>query len=110
MVSRKTPPSLRHEKALWDEGFEVVAGMDEVGRGAWAGPISVGAAVLPKDKRVYNVRDSKMLTEKERERLFDRIANWCVAWPTDHATHHSAMRSKSRSRSFSVSIFESRTL
>jgi ribonuclease HII len=61
--------------------------MDEVGRGAWAGPISVGAAVLPKDKRVYRVRDSKMLSEKERERLFDRIADWCVAWSVGHATH-----------------------
>ena len=85
-VSRKTPPSLRHEKALWSEGFTVVAGMDEVGRGAWAGPISVGAAVLPQDKRVYKIRDSKMLTEKEREALFDRIADWCVAWSVGHAS------------------------
>ena len=54
--------------------------MDEVGRGAWAGPIMVGAAVLPRDRRVYKVRDSKMLTEAERERLFDRVAGWCVAW------------------------------
>ena len=61
----KAPPSLRHEKVLWDEGL-VVAGMDEVGRGAWAGPLTVGAAILPRDKRVYRVSDSKMLTEKER--------------------------------------------
>jgi ribonuclease HII len=60
--------------------------MDEVGRGAWAGPISVGAAVLPRDRRVYRVRDSKMLTEEERERLFDRIAAWCVAWAVGHAS------------------------
>ena len=86
MVSKKKPPSLREEKALWDEGFAVVAGMDEVGRGAWAGPISVGAAVLPRDKRVNGVRDSKMLSEKERERLFDRIADWCVAWSVGHAS------------------------
>jgi ribonuclease HII len=86
MPARTAPPSLREEKTLWDGGFSVVAGMDEVGRGAWAGPISVGAAVLPKDKRVYKVRDSKMLTEKERERLFDRIADWCVAWSVGHAT------------------------
>ena len=61
-------------------GHEVIVGIDEVGRGAWAGPLMVGAAVLPRDKRVNGVRDSKLLTEAERERLFDRIATWCEAW------------------------------
>ena len=79
-------PSLAAERALWDEGHVTVVGVDEVGRGAWAGPISVGAAVLPRDRRVYRVRDSKMLTEEERERLFDRIAAWCRAWAVGHAS------------------------
>jgi ribonuclease HII len=65
---------------MWTRGFETVVGIDEVGRGAWAGPLMVGAAVLPREKRVLGVRDSKMLTEVDRERLFDRIADWCVAW------------------------------
>ena len=85
-MARQIVPSLRQERALWDVGHDVVVGVDEVGRGAWAGPISVGAAVLPRDKRVYKVRDSKMLTERERERLFDRIAGWCVAWAVGHAS------------------------
>ena len=55
-------------------------------RGAWAGPLMVGAAVLPSDKRVNGVRDSKLLTESERERLFDRIAGWCVTWSVGAAT------------------------
>jgi ribonuclease HII len=63
-----------------------VVGTDEVGRGSWAGPLTVGAAVLPRDRRVYKIRDSKMLTESEREALFDRIATWCVAWSVGHAT------------------------
>jgi ribonuclease HII len=63
-----------------------VVGIDEVGRGSWAGPISVGAAVLPQDRRVYKVRDSKMLTESEREILFNRIADWCNTWAVGHAT------------------------
>jgi ribonuclease HII len=46
----------------------------------------VGAAVLPTDRRVNKVRDSKMLSEIEREALFDRIADWCVAWSVGHAT------------------------
>jgi ribonuclease HII len=86
MTKRATVPSLVRERALWAEGRDVVAGIDEVGRGAWAGPISVGAAVLPRDRRVYRVRDSKMLTEDERERLFDRIASWCRAWAVGHAS------------------------
>src|SRR5581483_887108 len=65
---------------------EVVVGVDEVGRGAWAGPISVGAAVLPPDKRVYKVRDSKLLLEHERERMYDRLASWCRAWAVGHAS------------------------
>ena len=85
-MARQVVPSLRVERELWAAGHEVVVGVDEVGRGAWAGPISVGAAVLPRDKRVYKVRDSKMLTEKQREQLFDRVASWCVAWAVGHAT------------------------
>ena len=83
---RASPPSLRVERELWAEGHDVVVGIDEVGRGAWAGPISVGAAVLPTDRRVYLVRDSKMLSEVERERLFDRLASWCRAWAVGHAS------------------------
>lgn len=79
-------PSLRHEQQLWDAGKRVVVGMDEVGRGAWAGPLSVGAAVLPQDKRIYKVRDSKMLTEVEREAMYTRLAGWCVAWSVGHAS------------------------
>ena len=85
-VTRRTVPSLTVERQLWASGHEVVVGMDEVGRGAWAGPISVGAAVLPADRRVYRVRDSKMLTEQERERLYDRVASWCRAWAVGHAS------------------------
>jgi ribonuclease HII len=82
----QTVPTLVRERALWAEGYEVVVGVDEVGRGSWAGPISVGAAVLPPDRRVYKVRDSKMLTEPERERIFPRLTGWCAAWAVGHAS------------------------
>lgn len=83
---KRSSPSLDVERALWADGHDVVVGVDEVGRGAWAGPLSIGAAVIPRDKRVYKIRDSKQLTEPEREALFDRIASWCVAWAVGHAS------------------------
>jgi ribonuclease HII len=83
---RAKAPQRGAERELWDQGYDVVVGLDEVGRGAWAGPLMVGAAVLPRDRRVYGVRDSKLLTEEERERLFERIASWCTAWAVGWAT------------------------
>jgi ribonuclease HII len=83
---RSAAPTLTVERALWAEGYEVVVGVDEVGRGSWAGPIMVGAAVLPQDRRVYRVRDSKLLTEAARERIFDRVAGWCTAWAVGGAS------------------------
>jgi ribonuclease HII len=83
---RANAPSLAIERELWAAGHDVVVGVDEVGRGAWAGPLTIGAAVVPRDRRVNKVRDSKALTEREREALFDRIAAWCVAWSVGHAS------------------------
>ena len=83
---RGKSPSLFYEQQLWEAGKSIVVGMDEVGRGAWAGPVSVGAAVLPQGKRIYKVRDSKVLTEPEREAMFSRLAEWCVAWSVGHAS------------------------
>ena len=83
---KRSAPGMAVERSLWDSGASVVVGVDEVGRGAWAGPITVGAAVIPRDRRVYKIRDSKMLTEAEREALFDRVAGWCAAWAVGHAS------------------------
>jgi ribonuclease HII len=79
-MARGKAPTRKIEQELWARGHETVVGIDEVGRGAWAGPLMVGAAILPRDTRVLGVRDSKLLPEAERERLFDRIAGWCESW------------------------------
>jgi len=71
---------------LWESGRAVVVGVDEVGKGAWAGPLTVGAVVLPRDRRLNNIRDSKMLTERRREELYDRIVDWCEDWAVGHAS------------------------
>lgn len=83
---RDKAPGLAVERELWDAGHDIVVGVDEVGRGSWAGPLMVGAAVVPKDKRLYRVRDSKMLTEPEREAIFDKLAAWCAAWSVGAAS------------------------
>jgi ribonuclease HII len=84
---KRQAPGLGVERGLWAAGHEVVVGVDEVGRGAWAGPLTIGAVVVPKDRRINKIRDSKQLTEREREALFDRIAGWCEAWSVGHASH-----------------------
>lgn len=76
---RSTAPSLRRESALWSEGFSVVAGVDEVGRGSWAGPVVAAAIIPPRDKRLYRVRDSKLLTPKQRAVLVPKICEWAEA-------------------------------
>lgn len=86
-ASRNKAPTRSIERDLWSAGHEVIVGIDEVGRGSWAGPLMVGAAVLPRDRRVNGVRDSKMLTEIGRESMFDRVAGWCDAWAVGGASH-----------------------
>ncbi len=84
---RSKAPGIAYESMLWADGKDIVVGIDEVGRGSWAGPLTVGAVVIPKDQRIYKVRDSKQLTPAEREAMFDRITNWASHWAVGHATH-----------------------
>ena len=83
---RGRAPGLRVERSLWEGGAAVVAGVDEVGRGSWAGPLTVAAVVPDADTRINKVRDSKMLTPAEREALHDRIFAWARAVSVGHAT------------------------
>lgn len=82
---RRSAPGLTLEREYWSKG-EIVVGMDEVGRGAWAGPLTVGAVIVPSERRVYKIRDSKMLTESERGVLCGRIVDWAAAWSVGHAS------------------------
>lgn len=68
-------PHLQYERRLAREGYAVVCGIDEVGRGAWAGPIVAAAVVMPLQPRVNGVRDSKKLSAKQRVKLAARICN-----------------------------------
>lgn len=65
----------------------MVAGVDEVGRGAWAGPVTYAAVVLPTDRRMYKLRDSKMLDPVRREELAARLDGFAIARGVGHATN-----------------------
>ena len=83
---KRKAPGLDVERALWADGASIVAGIDEVGRGAWAGPLTLAAVVVPRDKRLYKVRDSKMLTAAEREVMYERLLDWAEHVSVAHAT------------------------
>jgi ribonuclease HII len=83
-------PTLDVERKLWREGHRWVAGIDEVGRGAWAGPLSVGVAVVHAGTRASSMpvwlRDSKTIPEERREGAFVEIARWCADAAVGHAS------------------------
>lgn len=85
---RTTAPNLRLEKSFATAGHRYIAGCDEVGRGALAGPVSVGIVVvdLTATPALRGVRDSKLLLPAEREALVPRIRRWAVASAVGHAS------------------------
>lgn len=99
-------PTLDLERILAAQGYDLIAGFDEVGRGALAGPVMVGCAAIwardlePLDGddavelsgRTYlgvpdGVADSKMLTEHRREAIFDELRDWCAAYAVGQASN-----------------------
>ncbi|WP_426996100.1 ribonuclease HII [Pseudarthrobacter sp. N5] len=81
-------PTLEHERAFLGPGVRFLAGVDEVGRGALAGPVSVGIAVvdLQQQDLLADVRDSKLLKPADRERLAPLVRAWSVASAVGHAS------------------------
>jgi len=86
----KTFPDLNLEQALWRGGVLYVAGLDEAGRGAWAGPVSAGAVILSQDadlsERLCGVRDSKQMTPAQRARWAVVIHAAVLAWGVGFAS------------------------
>ena len=99
-------PTLDLERAIAEQGYDVIVGFDEVGRGSLAGPVMVGAAAIWA-RDLYGaagasqggsqessplevpkgVADSKMLTEHKREAIFDELEQWCAAWAVGTASN-----------------------
>lgn len=88
----KPAADLLYEYRLRERGFHAVAGLDEAGRGAWAGPVVAGAVILPLERfdlahALAGVNDSKLLSAAEREALVPRILEASVATGVGHATN-----------------------
>lgn len=71
--------NLKYEKELYSEGIELIAGVDEVGRGPLIGPVVAAAVILPKNYKLDGLTDSKKLSEKKRDRYYDIIKHDAIA-------------------------------
>jgi ribonuclease HII len=80
-----TTPDFTLELQHWTRGFFRVAGVDEAGRGAWAGPVTVAAVILPSTLGHTDFNDSKVLSAAQRERLTAEVKRVAVAWAVEHA-------------------------
>ena len=70
----------RYEENLYNEGLKYICGIDEAGRGPLAGPVVVGAVVMPRDSKLEFMNDSKKVTSKRRDLLFDEIKDTALAY------------------------------
>ncbi len=79
-------PDYEYENAAKSKGFKLVCGVDEAGRGPLAGPVCAAAVILPENAVIEGLNDSKKLSEKKREELYDVIKEkaiaFCVAYGT----------------------------
>ncbi len=80
MLRKKLVTMQKFERELRENGIEYIAGIDEVGRGPLAGPVVSACVVLPADFDILGVDDSKKLSEKKREELFDKILSETLAY------------------------------
>jgi len=68
------------ESELFNDGAKKVCGIDEAGRGPLAGPVVVAAVIMPQDSMIEGVNDSKKVSEKKREKLYEEITSSAIAW------------------------------
>ena len=79
-------PDLSYEKQKMSEGYKFVCGCDEAGRGPLCGPVVAAAVILSPDEEIEGLNDSKKLSEKKREALFDIIKEKAIAYAIAEAT------------------------
>lgn len=77
----KSHPTFNYEQQLWNQGLTYIAGIDEVGRGAFAGPVVTAAVILPRQfPQMDEINDSKLLTAKKREKLDIIIKHYALSF------------------------------
>lgn len=75
-----------YERYYYEQGYQVICGIDEAGRGPWVGPVVAGAVILPRDCDILYVNDSKKLSEAKREELYEVIKEKAVSWAVGSAS------------------------
>lgn len=68
------------EKELYEKGFEKICGIDEAGRGPLAGPVVIAGVIMPQDSMIEGINDSKKVSEKKREKLYDLIIEEAISY------------------------------
>ena len=93
-MPRKIDPEKEHLRLEKMKEYEyqysdqvIICGVDEAGRGPLAGPVAAGAVILPREAEIFYLNDSKKLTEKRRDELYDRIEECAIAWNVAIADH-----------------------
>jgi len=76
-----------YELSLYNNGLKCICGIDEAGRGPLAGPVVVACAIMPKESFIEGVNDSKKISEKKREMLYDKITSEAIAWSVGIVDH-----------------------
>lgn len=76
-----------YENSLWKKGYTYICGVDEVGRGPLAGPVTAAAVILPVGTKRNGISDSKLLSPKKREELADQIKDIALAWAIESVDH-----------------------
>ena len=76
------------EKDLYSKGFKNICGIDEAGRGPLAGPVVVAGVIMPQDSIIEGVNDSKKVSEKKREILYDKIIEECISYSVAIIDHN----------------------
>jgi ribonuclease HII len=88
MEKSEKPDRLKFERRLWDEGYSHIAGLDEVGRGCLAGPVIAAGVIFEPGTDIPEIRDSKVVTEKERLKLSERIKKKALFWSIKEGNIH----------------------
>ncbi len=79
--TKKSLPTFKYEQQLWNQGIDLIAGVDEVGRGCFAGPVVAAAVILPRDfHATTEINDSKLLSAPKREKLSKLIKTYAIGY------------------------------